>query len=123
MFEVITESIKNSINKIRFSNAEVSLNNALTQLRKSFLKADIHHKTTKEILNSIDIKTKQKGISQKSFISSLKEVLNDILTTTGNQGFVHSSKPPTTILMTGLQGSGKTTSTGKLANYLKIKNK
>ncbi len=40
-----------------------------------------------------------------------------------NQGFVFATKPPTVVLMVGLQGGGKTTSTVKLANYLKLRNK
>ena len=68
--------------------------------------------------------TKQNGIGQDSFLKALQTTLTNILTTTGNQGFVYSSNSPlTTILMTGLQGSGKTTTTGKLANYLKMRNK
>jgi signal recognition particle subunit SRP54 len=49
-----------------------------------------------------------------TFHKSIKTRIEKTLTTNGNQGFVFSSTPPTTILMTGLQGSGKTTTTGKL---------
>ena len=56
-------------------------------------------------------------------LDALKSELIKILTTEGNQGFVFSNTPPTTILMTGLQGSGKTTTTGKLATYLKQRKK
>jgi signal recognition particle subunit SRP54 len=45
------------------------------------------------------------------------------LTVKGNQGFVFASKPPTVVLMSGLQGSGKTTTTGKLAHFLKTQKK
>ena len=55
--------------------------------------------------------------------TKFKQELEKTLTANGNQGFVFSSTPPTVVLMTGLQGSGKTTTTGKLANYLKVRNK
>ncbi len=87
------------------------------------MKADVHHKTTKELITAIELETKRLGIGQDSFLKALQSELNKVLTTEGNQGFVFSNTPPTTILMTGLQGSGKTTTTGKLANYLKIRKK
>lgn len=123
LFDVITGSIKNVVNKIRFRDDEASLKKALIELKKSFLKADVHHKTTKALVASVELKTKLAGIGQQSFLKSLKDELNEILLTSGNQGFVYSNKSPTTILMTGLQGSGKTTTTGKLAYYLKARNK
>ena len=123
MFEVLTGSIKNAVNKIRFKDDAASLKKAITELRKSLLKADVHHKTTKELIHAIETNTKDAGIGQETFLRALQEELTKVLTTSGNQGFVYSNKPPTTILMTGLQGSGKTTTTGKLANYLKLRKK
>ena len=124
MFENLTSSFKNVIGKIRYKDDEKALKRAITELKKSLLKSDVHHKTTKELLNQVELKTKQQGIGQDSFLKALRESLTNILTTNGNQGFVYSNKSHlTTILMTGLQGSGKTTTTGKLANYLKLRKK
>ena len=123
MFDSITGSLKGIIGKIRHQDDVASLNRATTELKKAFLKADVHHKTTKDLLTSIEIETKKLGIGQDNFIKVLKQELEKTLTANGNQGFVFSSTPPTIILMTGLQGSGKTTTTGKLANYLKVRNK
>ncbi len=123
MFDVLTGSIKNAVNKIRFKDDAASLKKATTELKKSLLKADVHHKTTKELVTAVELRTKELGIGQESFLKALQEALTDILTTNGNQGFVFSNTPPTTILMTGLQGSGKTTTTGKLASYLKLRKK
>ncbi|PHR72720.1 MAG: signal recognition particle protein [Arcobacter sp.] len=123
MFDVISSSIKNAVNKIRFKDDAASLSKATTELRKSLLKADVFHKTTKELVALVEVETKRLGIGQESFLKALSTSLEKILTTPGNQGFVYSSTPPTTILMTGLQGSGKTTTTGKLANYLKLRKK
>ncbi len=123
MFDSITGSIKNAVNKIRHKDDVASLKKAITELKKSLLKADVHHKTTKELVTAIELETKRLGIGQDSFLKALRNELTNVLTTEGNQGFVFSSTPPTTILMTGLQGSGKTTTTGKLANYLKLRKK
>ncbi|XOB61625.1 signal recognition particle protein [Campylobacterota bacterium DY0563] len=123
MFDSITGSIKNAVNKIRHKDDVASLKKAITELKKSLLKADVHHKTTKELVTAIELETKKNGIGQNSFLNALKDELTNVLTTTGNQGFVFSNTPPTVILMTGLQGSGKTTTTGKLANYLKLRKK
>ncbi len=123
MFDVLTSSFRSTINKIRFQDDITSLKKATTELKKSLLKADVHHKTTKELVTNVELSTKQMGIGQESFLKALQKELTAVLTTSGNQGFVFSNTPPTTILMTGLQGSGKTTTTGKLANYLKQRKK
>jgi len=123
LFDSITGSIKNAVNKIRHKDDVASLKKATLELKKSLLKADVHHKTTKELVTAIELETKRVGIGQDSFINALKSELVKVLTTQGNQGFVYSNTPPTTILMTGLQGSGKTTTTGKLATYLKQRKK
>ncbi len=124
MFDSLTSSFKTVVGKIRYKDDANALKKATTDLKKSLLKSDVHHKTTKELVTQVELLTKQAGIGQESFLKALRDTLTNILTTTGNQGFVYSNKSPlTTILMTGLQGSGKTTTTGKLANYLKQRNK
>ncbi len=123
MFEVLTDSFRTAVNKIRFSDDEKSLKNALENLKKALLKADVHHKIVRDLLREVEIETKANGIGQVNFLRSLKRQLNDILSLPGKQGFVFAPKAPTKVLMVGLQGSGKTTTTVKLANYLKLKQK
>ncbi len=123
MFAALTDSFKSAINKMRFADDEKSLKKALDALKKSLLKADVHHKVVKELLKNVEKDTKAHAIGKESFLLALKNNLTDLLTAPGNQGFVFSSKPPTKVLMCGLQGSGKTTTTVKLANYLKQKKK
>ncbi len=123
MFAALTDSFKSAINKMRFADDEKSLKKALDALKKSLLKADVHHKVVKELLKSVEKDTKALAIGKESFLLALKNNLTELLTAPGNQGFVFSSKPPTKVLMCGLQGSGKTTTTVKLANYLKQKKK
>jgi signal recognition particle subunit SRP54 len=124
VFDSLTNSFKTVVGKIRYKDDEKALKKALTDLRKSLLQSDVHHKTTKELVTKVELETKKNGIGQESFLNALKTSLTNILTTTGNQGFVFSNRSAlTTILMTGLQGSGKTTTTGKLATYLKQRKK
>ncbi|MBN2721419.1 MAG: signal recognition particle protein [Campylobacterales bacterium] len=123
MFDTITDSFKNAISKIRFHDDEKALKKATDELKKSLLKADVHHKVVKGLITNVEAKTKQLGIGKDNFLRALSGELNAILTAPGNQGFVFASKPPTVVLMTGLQGSGKTTTTGKLAYFLKEQKK
>lgn len=123
LFGVITESFQSIIGKIRFQDDEKALKRALDELKKALLKADVHYKVLKELLSEVEQKTKLAGIGKDNFLNALKEALNLILTAPGNYGFIFAPKPPTIILMAGLQGSGKTTTTAKLANYLKSKQK
>jgi signal recognition particle subunit SRP54 len=123
MFDTLTNSFKNAIGKIRFHDDEKALAKATDELKKSLLKADVHHKVVKGLITNVEAKTKQLGIGKDNFLRALSGELNAILTAPGNQGFVFASKPPTVVLMTGLQGSGKTTTTGKLAYFLKEQKK
>ncbi|MBR8463792.1 signal recognition particle protein [Campylobacter sp. faydin G-24] len=123
MFEQISESFRLALSKVRFVDDEKALKNALEVLKKSLLKADVHHKVTKDLLVAIESDLKQSSIGQKQFLDAIKSNLTQILTAPGNQGFVFASIAPTIVLMAGLQGSGKTTTTVKLANYLKLRKK
>ncbi len=123
MFDTLTEGFKNAIGKIRFHDDEKSLKNATQELKKSLLKADVHHKVVKDLITVVEHNTKQNGIGKESFLRALQDELTSILTVKGNQGFVFASKPPTVVLMIGLQGSGKTTTTGKIAYFLKEQKK
>ncbi|MDY0116150.1 MAG: signal recognition particle protein [Sulfurimonadaceae bacterium] len=123
MFGALTDSFTSAIRKIRFHDDDKALTKALGELKKSLLKSDVNHKVVKTLVDDVQILTRQKGIGKDQFLEALRETLHKILEIGGNRGFVFASKPPTVILMTGLQGSGKTTTTGKLALYLKNKQK
>jgi len=123
MFDTLTDSFTNAIKKIRFHDDDKALSKALNELKKNLLKADVNHKVVKELIANVQTLTKEKGIGKDQFLEALRETLYKLLEVGGNKGFVFASTPPTVILMTGLQGSGKTTTTGKLATYLKNKQK
>jgi len=123
MFDTLTDSFTSAIKKIRFHDDDKALSKALNELKKNLLKADVNHKVVKELIANVQTLTKEKGIGKDQFLDALRETLYKLLEVGGNKGFVFAPNPPTTILMTGLQGSGKTTTTGKLATYLKNKQK
>ena len=124
MFDTLTDSFKNAIGKIRFHDDEKALKKATAELKKSLLKADVHHKVVKELIAYIEVETKKNGVGKENFLKALQDKLTDILTIEGaSRGFAFASKPPTVVLMIGLQGSGKTTTTGKLAYFLKEQKK
>ncbi len=123
MFDTLTNSFTSAIKKIRFHDDAKALTKALTELKKNLLKADVNHKVVKDLILKVELKTKANGIGKDQFLVALRDALNELLEIGGNRGFTFAPNPPTVILMTGLQGSGKTTTTGKLANYLKNKQK
>lgn len=123
MFDALTESFTNAIKKLRFHDDDKSLTKALDELKKSLLKSDVHYKIVKDLLSEVQIETKKNGIGKEQFLSAIRSSLNRLLEIGGNRGFVFAQTPPTVILMSGLQGSGKTTTTGKLALYLKNRQK
>ncbi|ADR33162.1 signal recognition particle subunit FFH/SRP54 (srp54) [Sulfuricurvum kujiense DSM 16994] len=123
MFDTLTESFTSAIRKIRFHDDEKALTKALGELKKALLKADVNHKVVKELIDSVEIQTKQNGVGKDQFLDALRKSLYALLDVKGKSGFVYAPVAPTVILMTGLQGSGKTTTTGKLANWLKTRQK
>jgi len=124
MFDTLTDSFKNAIGKIRFHDDAKALKKATTELKKSLLKADVHHKVVKDLISTVEIETKKHGVGKDNFLKAIQDKLTDILTIEGApKGFTFASKPPTVVLMIGLQGSGKTTTTGKLAYFLKEQKK
>lgn len=123
MFDTLTDSFTNAIKKIRFHDDEKALSKALNELKKNLLKSDVNHKVVKELITQVELKTKAAGIGKDQFLDALRGTLHELLEVGGNKGFIFAPNPPTVILMTGLQGSGKTTTTGKLATYLKNKQK
>lgn len=121
MFDTLTNSFKGIVSKIRFQDDEKALARSLDELKKILLRNDVYHKVTREIIAQVESECKKQGIGRDTFKSALEKSLLNIFS--GNYGFTFAPKPPTIALMVGLQGSGKTTSSAKLANYLKLRGK
>jgi signal recognition particle subunit SRP54 len=100
--------------------------NTLKDIRKALLDADVNFKIAKEFTDSI----KEKAVGEKviNAISPgqlmVKIVQDELTALMGSEAsLLNTSKSPTIILVAGLQGSGKTTFSGKLATYLKAQKK
>ena len=121
MFDTLTSSFKGIVSKIRFQDDDKALARSLDELKKILLRNDVYHKVTKEILAQIESECKKNAMGRDNFKSALENALHSVFS--GTYGFTYAPKPPTIVLMVGLQGSGKTTSSAKLANYLKLRGK
>ncbi len=121
MFDTLTNSFKGIVSKIRFQDDERALARSLDELKKILLRNDVYHKVAKEILVQIESECKKNAVGRDNFKSALESALHSVFS--GTYGFTYAPKPPTIVLMVGLQGSGKTTSSAKLANYLKLRGK
>ncbi|MGJ1366874.1 signal recognition particle protein [Sphingobacterium spiritivorum] len=103
---------------------EINVAETMKEIRKALLDADVNYKTAKSFTD--DVKQKALGQNVLTSISPgqlLTKIMNDELTELmgGAVTELDTSKNPTVILIAGLNGAGKTTFSGKLANYLKDK--
>jgi signal recognition particle subunit SRP54 len=80
VFEALTESFTSAIRKIRFHDDEKALTKALGELKKALLKADVHHKVVKDLIDSVEIKTKMAIIGKDQFLDALRSSLYELLT-------------------------------------------
>lgn len=104
------------------SITEINVAETMKEIRKALLDADVNYKTAKAFTDEV----RQKALGENVLTSIspgqlLTKIMNDELTQLmgGTTSELDISKSPTVILIAGLNGAGKTTFTGKLANYLK----
>jgi signal recognition particle subunit SRP54 len=124
MFENLSEKIASAFKQIKGEGRISDLNvaNTVKDIRKALLDADVNFKIAKEFTD----KVKEKAMGQKVLTAvspgqlMIKIVQDELTELMGGQasGF-NATGNPAIILIAGLQGSGKTTFSGKLANYLK----
>ncbi len=126
MFNNLTDKLDKALHVLKGhgSITEVNVAETLKEVRRALLDADVNFKTAKEFTNTV----KDKALGQ-NVLTTLQpgqlmvKIVKDELTQLmgGETAGINLSGNPTVILMSGLQGSGKTTFSGKLANYLKTK--
>jgi len=124
MFENLSEKIASAFKQIKGEGRISDLNvaNTVKDIRKALLDADVNFKIAKEFTD----KVKEKAMGQKVLTAvspgqlMIKIVQDELTELMGGlaSGF-NATGNPAIILIAGLQGSGKTTFSGKLANYLK----
>src|SRR5210317_2100465 len=126
MFDSLSDKLEGALHKLkgRGQITEINIAETLKEVRRALLDADVNYKIAKEFTNSV----KEKALGQKVLTSLqpgqlMVKIVKDELTELmgGSTEEIDLSGKPTVVLMSGLQGSGKTTFSGKLALYLKSK--
>lgn len=126
MFENLTERLESAFKQIKGEGRITELNIAATvkEIRRALVDADVNYKIAKEFTDNV----KDKALGQKVLtavspgqliVKIVKDELAELMG--GAESELITKGNPAVILIAGLQGSGKTTFSGKLANYLKTK--
>jgi signal recognition particle subunit SRP54 len=128
MFENLQEKIDRTFKTLRGEAAlnEWHIENALKEIRVALLEADVHFKVVKEFTNRVREKALGKEVltafsPSQQVIKIVRDELQELLG--GNQVGLALVGAPSAVMMVGLQGSGKTTTAGKLALYLRNRGK
>ena len=126
MFDNLSEKLDKAIHNLKGHGqiTEINVAKTLKEIRRALLDADVNFKISKEFTNRV----KEKALGENVLTSLrpgqlLVKIVKDELTQLmgGDSAKINLSGNPSVILMSGLQGSGKTTFSGKLANFLKKK--
>jgi len=126
MFEGLTEKLERSFKILKGQGyiTEINVAETVKEVRKALLDADVSYKIAKDVTNEI----KEKAIGQKILTSVspsqlMVKIVHDELAELmgGEHSEINIKGNPAVVLIAGLQGSGKTTFSAKLANYLKTK--
>ena len=124
MFEYMGDRLTNAIKNIKGMGriTEDNINDAMREIRLALLEADVNYTVVKEFINNVKEKALGMEVDKslkpdEVFIKIVKDELVELL---GSEAVpLVVDKNPTILMLVGLQGSGKTTTSGKLANYLR----
>ena len=128
-FESLSERLQNALKMFRGNGklTEEDLKAPMREVRMALLEADVNFKVVKDFVAKVKERAVGEAIGEglnphQQIIKIVNEELIELLGGTQSKLTV-APKPPTVIMLVGLQGAGKTTTAGKLANYLKRKHK
>ena len=128
MFEYLGDRLSNAIKNIKGMGriTEDNINEAVREIRMALLEADVNYEVAKEFTKAVKEKALGMDVSKnlkpdEVFIKLVKDELVELLG--GDYVALETEKNPTIIMMVGLQGSGKTTTSGKIANLVRKKYK
>ena len=128
MFENLSDRLQNVMHKIKGYGkiTEENINEMMREIRLSLLEADVNYKVVKEFTNTVKEEALGADVNQKlspgeEFVRIVRDELTELLG--GENAELMINKNPTITMLVGLQGSGKTTTIGKLANYLRKNHK
>ncbi|QII82734.1 signal recognition particle protein [Jeotgalibaca arthritidis] len=124
-FEGLSERLQGAMTKIGKKGriTEADLKEMMREVRLALLEADVNFKVVKDFVRKVNERALGSDILESlSPAQQVVKIVNEELTELmgGEQEpFIFAKKPPTVVMMVGLQGAGKTTTAGKLANYMK----
>ena len=124
-FSNLTEKLQETFKKLKGKGklSEKDVQAALREVKLAFLEADVHYKVVKDFVDKVKERaTGQEVLESLTPAQQVIKIVNDELTSLmgGSQSKIEiAPSPPTIVMMTGLQGSGKTTTSGKLARLMK----
>ena len=128
MFENLSDRLQDMVHKIKGYGkiTEENISEMMREIRLSLLEADVNYKVVKEFTNNVKEKALGEEVNKslnpgELFVKIVKDELTELLG--GENTPLNVSGNPATLMLVGLQGSGKTTTIGKLANYLRKNNK
>ena len=128
MFELLSDRLQNAIKNIKGYGkiTEDNIDPMLREVRLALLEADVNYKVVKEFTNNVKEKALGEEVKKslspgEMFVGIIRDELEDLLG--GEQVPLNTKGNPATLMLVGLQGSGKTTTIGKLANLLRKKEK
>lgn len=128
MFENLSDRLQDMVHKIKGYGkiTEENISEMMREIRLSLLEADVNYKVVKEFTNNVKEKALGEEVNKslnpgELFVKIVKDELTELLG--GENTPLNISGNPATLILVGLQGSGKTTTIGKLANYLRKNNK
>lgn len=126
MFDNLSDKLERALKTLKGQGkiTEINVAETLKEVRKALLDADVNYKVAKQFTDTVKEKAfGQNVLTAVSPSQLLVKITHDELTQLmgGQMEEIFLGGNPTIILMSGLQGSGKTTFTGKLANFLKTK--
>ena len=126
MFEYLGDRLSGAIKNIRGMGkiTEENINDAIREIRMALLEADVNYQVVKEFVSSVKEKALglEVGKNLKPDELFIKLVKDELIALLGKDAVELETKyNPTLLMLVGLQGSGKTTTAGKLANYLRKK--
>ena len=124
-FEGLSERLQGAMTKIGKKGriTEADLKEMMREVRLALLEADVNFRVVKDFVKKVNERALGSDVLESlSPAQQVVKIVNEELTELmgGEQEpFLFSKKPPTVVMMVGLQGAGKTTTAGKLANYMK----
>lgn len=128
MFDSLSEKLQTLFKRLRGHGTltEANIQEALREVRLALLEADVHYKVVKDFIDSVrDKALGQEVLQSLTPAQQLLKIVHQELVRLMGEGErrLSLSGSPATVMLVGLQGSGKTTTAGKLANWLQAQGK